>query len=119
MNSPYSIRFTLPQRAFIREQSLATKMSESEWIRQILFSDSKLNLVKHQALVKRAHQKDLSRVIYLLGKSRIPNNLNQIAKGINTGTLIVSPDTERHIHDTYRMVLWIRKTLIEQLGLKA
>ncbi len=119
MNSPYSIRFTLPQRVFIRECARDAGVTESEWIRQILFSDSKLNLVKHQALVKRANHKDLSQVIYLLGKSRIPNNLNQIAKGINTGTLIVSPDTERHIHDAYRMVLWIRKTLIEQLGLNA
>ena len=117
-NSPYSIRFTAPQRAYIREQSQAARMTESEWIRQMIFSDTKLNTVKRQTLAKRAEEKDISQAIYLLGQSRIPNNLNQIAKGINTGTLIVTPDTERNINEAYQMVMWLRQSLIEQLGLK-
>lgn len=118
-NSPYSFRLTPQQRAFIKEQSQAAKMTESDWIRYLLFSDVKLIEAKQKAAVKRVSDRDLSQVISLLGQSRIPNNLNQIAKGINMGTIIVTPDTERHIDETYRMVLWIRQTLIQQLGLKA
>lgn len=118
-NSPYSIRLTVQQRAFIKEQSQAAKMSESDWIRTVLFTDAALVTPKQKSAVKRASDRDISQVIYLLGQSRIPNNLNQIAKGINMGTLIVTPDTERHLDEAYRMVLWIRQTLIHQLGLKA
>ncbi|SIS41974.1 mobilisation protein (MobC) [Thalassolituus maritimus] len=94
-------------------------MSESDWIRTVLFTDAALVTPKQKSAVKRASDRDISQVIYLLGQSRIPNNLNQIAKGINMGTLIVTPDTERHLDEAYRMVLWIRQTLIHQLGLKA
>lgn len=118
-NSPYSFRLTPQQRAFIKEQSQAAKMTESDWIRYILFSNAKLIEAKQKTVARRVSNRDLSQIIYLLGQSRIPNNLNQIAKAINMGTIIVSPDTERHIDESYRMVLWIRQTLIQQLGLKA
>ena len=118
-NSPYSIRLTTQQRAFIKAQSQAAKMNESDWIRYLLFSDAALVSAKQKAIARRASHRDLNQVIYLLGQSRIPNNLNQIAKDINIGTFIMTPDTERHIDEAYRMVLWIRQTLIQQLGLKA
>ncbi|MGB0662720.1 MAG: plasmid mobilization relaxosome protein MobC [Pontibacterium sp.] len=118
-DSIISLRLTALQRAFVKQQSQAAMMSESDWIRYILFSDAALLTLKQKAAFRRVSDRDLGQVVSVLGQSRIPNNLNQIAKAINMGTIIVSPDTERHIDESYRMVLWIRQTLIQELGLKA
>ncbi len=118
-DSIMSLRLTAWQRAFVKQQSQAAKMSESDWVRYILFNDAALITPKQKAAVKRVSDRDLSQMISVLGESRIPNNLNQLTKSVNMGTLIVTPDTAHRIDETYHMVLWIRQTLIHQLGLKA
>jgi len=55
----------------------------------------------------------------MLGQSRIPNNINQLAKAANSGTLPVTPDTEKQLHEACYSVTWIRRQLIQALGLKA
>ncbi len=45
------------------------------------------------------------------------SNLNQIARGLNTGSLIVSVETEEMIQEACASILQMRDLLIQALGL--
>jgi len=53
-----------------------------------------------------------------LGKSKLPNNVNQIAKTINTGTAALPKDMEAAMLEAAYNIAYIRMTLIKALGLK-
>ena len=118
-NPPYSIRFTQAQRDFIREQASAMNMKDAQWIRHRLFSETALTPSKQKhVLLPLSQEKELAQILYLLGQSRMANNLNQIAKAVNTGTLIVDPEVYAQIDKSYRGIQWMRRTLIQALGLR-
>ena len=62
------------------------------------------------------HQ-ELGKLLGELGRSRIANNFNQLAKAVNTGSLEISPDTEQAIQDGCSEIHWMRHTLISALKL--
>ena len=51
-----------------------------------------------------------------LGNAKLTNNLNQLAKAANEGSLLITPDTEQAIRDAYTEILWMRRTLVAALG---
>jgi hypothetical protein len=57
----------------------------------------------------------LAQALALLGRSHIANNLNQIAKLANVGSLPVMPDTEAELHAA---VAEVRRLLVVALGLQ-
>ena len=61
--------------------------------------------------------KALAQVLAALGGSRLSSNLNQLARGVNTGTLPVLPETEEDIRQACADVATIRKALIDALDL--
>jgi hypothetical protein len=65
-----------------------------------------------------ADRKALARVLALLGSSRVPNNLNQLAHAANIGTLPVTPETVDELHEALRFVRELRGLLLDALGLK-
>lgn len=60
----------------------------------------------------------IAQLLAALGASRLSNNLNQIAKGVNMGTLEIGPDTEKELLDACTAVKAMRQDLITALGLK-
>ena len=54
---------------------------------------------KHMRRERRPTQKarDTAQALAILGASRVPNNINQIAKAINEGRYPVSPDAEAEL----------------------
>lgn len=62
-------------------------------------------------------QQALSKALAALGRSRIPNNLNQIAAAANAGALPVTPDIEAELREAVRHVADIRRMLIAALNL--
>lgn len=64
-------------------------------------------------------QEAIARVIGLLGQSRIANNLNQLAKQANLGTLPVTPDTEAALLEAAADIAAMREMLVRALGLDA
>ena len=60
----------------------------------------------------------LAQVLALLGKSHIANNINQLAKAANTGSLPVNIETERALTEAANDVARMRKMLIEALDLQ-
>lgn len=66
-----------------------------------------------------ADRKALARVLALLGRSRVPNNLNQLAHAANIGTLPITPETVDELRECLRFVRELRGLLLDALGLMA
>jgi len=64
-------------------------------------------------------QSTLSQLLGLLGKSHIANNLNQLAKAANFGSLPVTQETEADLRQACADVAAMRSLLMRTLGLKA
>jgi hypothetical protein len=51
-----------------------------------------------------------------LGKAQLANNLNQRARSANTGSLSVTPETERALRDACAEIHQMRRLLLRALG---
>ena len=112
---PIPIRFTEAELAYLREK--AGKLPLSTYMRQEL-------LGTHQDQGRRqrqpkVNQKEISALLAALGQSRLPSNLNQLAKAANIGVLDVSSDVEKELQDAAMAVLAMRDALFTALGLKS
>lgn len=61
----------------------------------------------------------LSHTLALLGKSRLSQNLNQIAHAVNIGVLPVTPETEEDLRASLQAVQDMRSLLMRALGFAA
>ena len=61
----------------------------------------------------------LAQLLAMLGQSRLANNVNQLAKAANTGSLPVTPETEEALLTAVHEVTRMRQLLIEALDLDA
>ena len=115
--SPYSIRFSEEERAWLEEE-LGTDGNLSDLIRYLIFE---VALQKKWRRRRKSPVKDhqvLAHLLAELGRSRIANNLNQLAKSANSGSLEVTPDTEQAIQNACADVRWMRYVLMEALGIQ-
>ena len=74
---------------------------------------------RKQSRKKKPPVKDhttLSKLFAKLGASRVGNNLNQIAKSMNSGSWIISPKTESLLQDACEAIIEIRAMLMKVLG---
>ena len=60
----------------------------------------------------------LSQVLGMLGRSQLPNNVNQIAKAVNTGSMSVDDKTAQDLRQAAYDIACLRMYLIKALGLK-
>lgn len=110
---PFSIRFTFEERA--RLDAERGRSSLAVHIRERLFGDE----VTPRRRPGNSPVKDaeaLGRVLGALGGSRLSNNLNQLAKAVNTGSLPVTPDTEADLVEACQEVKALRADLLRALG---
>ncbi len=63
-------------------------------------------------------RRSLARMLALLGRSRLANNLNQLAYLGNIGSLPFTPETEAELCDALAAVRDLRRLLIIALGLE-
>ena len=113
--SPYSIRFTEEERAWLDEVTAGIPLSD--FLRPLIFSEA---LLKKRRKPRKSPVKDyqiLASVQGELGKSRLANNVNQLARAANSGSLEVSPDTERALQQACSDIRWMRNALMAALGL--
>jgi hypothetical protein len=61
-------------------------------------------------------ERALGRLLGELGKARLANNLNQLAKAANTGSLPVTLDTENALRDACAAIQDMRGLLLRALG---
>lgn len=99
--SPITLRLTDDERA--RLKHLSAGMSISAYIRKCMFGD-KATRRKRRTHVAVKDQEAIARVLGLLGKSRIANNLNQLAFHANTGSLLIDEETLGRINEAHEHV---------------
>ena len=111
---PFSLRFTREERAQLEQDAVG--ISLGAYIRSRLFEES---LPKRRTRSKhpvKDHQ-ELAKVLAELGRSRLANNLNQLAKAANSGSLEVTLDTEQALQNACSDIRWMRHILMASLGL--
>ncbi len=113
--APFSLRLDAEERRKL--ERLAGNMPISSYIKSVLFPE---DAAKHQRRRKPADAdaKLLAEVLACLGASRISNNLNQLAKAANSGTLYFDYDTKQDIKRACDDVHVMRMLLMQALGLK-
>lgn len=60
----------------------------------------------------------LAKGLALLGRSRLANNLNQLAYAVNIGSLPITPETEQELFAALSDVRELRRLFLSALGLK-
>ena len=114
--SPYSIRFTAEERAFLDQ--MAGDIPLADFLRSLIFDEDRLSKRRRRRKSPIKDAQLLSQVLAELGKSRLSSNVNQLAKQANSGSLEVSPDTEKALQEACSDIKWIRFMLMEALGIQ-
>lgn len=113
--SPISIRITPEERNALEKRAAGVTLST--YIRLQLFGEGvSARRTRNRAPVK--DEKALAKVLGALGNSRIPNNLNQLAKAVNIGSLPVTPETESALQSACRDIRAIKRLLMTALGIQ-
>jgi len=114
--SPVCFRVSPEERARLERE--AGSMTISAFIRWLLFGD---NATPRKRSVKRPIKdyRILAQLFALIKQTQAWNNLNQIARGINSNTWIVTPETEKLLQEACKAIIEIRDMLMKALGLNA
>ena len=113
--TPFSLRLTFEERAALDQA--AGDQPLGSYIRSKLFEGDEAPRKPRKR--PRSPVKDvqkLGEVLGRLGNSKLANNLNQLAKAANTGSLPVTPDTEKALGEACAAVQDMRKKLMLALG---
>ena len=110
---PFSIRFTFEERA--RLDAERGDKSLAAYIRERLFGANAAPR-KKRGNSPVQDKEALGRMAGALGQSRLSQNMNQLAKAVNTGSLPVTPETEAEIKEACRDIAEMRAELMAALG---
>ncbi len=111
--SPFCLRLSTEERARLEYE--AGDMPLGAYARSRLFDDPTPRKRRMKRPVK--DHKLLAELITKLGASRIANNLNQLARAANSGSLLLMPEIEEDLRQALADIAWMRKTLMKGLGL--
>lgn len=110
---PFSLRLTYEERA--RLDAERGDKSLAAYIRERLFGvDAAPRKRRGNSPVQ--DKEALGRMAGALGQSRLSQNLNQLAKAVNSGSLPVTPETEAELREACREVSEMRAELMAALG---
>lgn len=111
--APFSLRLSFDEKALLR--AAANGVPLGAYIKAKLF-DEPLEKVRRRNTNPVKDHEALGRVLGALGKSRLSQNLNQIARAANMGSLPVSPELEDELRQACADVEALRKELLRALG---
>ena len=110
---PYSFRMTAEEYQKLCEA--AGSRTLSDYIRRQLLGE---NLAPRQPRRRPVEGDEiLSTILSELGRSRLSTNLNQLARAVNSGSLPVSPETEKALLEACADIKALRNNLIKALGI--
>lgn len=112
--APFSLRLTEAERAALEAQAGSQPLGA--YIRARLLEDTGEPRRHRRRPVK--DDAALARLLAELGKARLANNLNQLAKAANTGSLPITPDTVQAILTACQDVKVMRVCLLAALGFR-
>jgi hypothetical protein len=113
---PLSIRFTDGEKALLEQKAAGIPLGT--YIRSVVL-DQKLKMAARGRQYPIKDSDALARVLGLLGRSRLANNLNQLAKAANMGALPVMAETEADIRQACADIHSMRQALMLALGVTA
>ena len=112
---PVSVRFNFNQLAAL--DAYRGSLSRAEYIRwRTTDPENPAPRMRGKFPVKD-HQA-IAQLLGSLGNSRLPSNVNQLAKQANLGTLPVTPETEAMLVHAAEAIMEMRALLIKGLGLE-
>lgn len=110
---PYSFRMTAEEYQKLCEA--AGSRTLSDYIRRQLLGE---NVAPRQPRRRPVEDAEiLSALLSGLGKSRLSSNLNQLARAVNSGSLPVSPETEKAILEACADIKTLSNNLTKALGM--
>lgn len=115
---PFCLRLTGEQRAHAEQNAAAHGMSLGGYIKWRLFDPETPSPRSRGKFPVRDHEA-LGRILALLGISRIANNLNQLAKAANSGSLVADDTTKAMIEEAVGYLRTIRYLLMRALGIRS
>lgn len=110
---PFSLRLTFEERAKLEQD--AAGMSLGGYIRSQLLDPNRTPRRRRGKFPVKDHRA-LAQLLAMLGQSRLANNVNQLARAANSGSLPVTPETEEALLTAAREVEQMRALLIKALG---
>lgn len=117
LDTTLTIRLATIERARLDSQAKVLGISTAKYVR-LLIADEVVQRKLAVILERRNRQTDYAQILMALGKSRIANNLNQIAYAINSGSFILTPDVVSQINEAYFVILEMKETLLKMQGLR-
>jgi hypothetical protein len=111
---PFSIRLSEEERARLAMEAAGAPLGA--YIKAKALGTPPLR-VRRSGVVMEDRQ-SLAKGLALLGRSRLANNLNQIAYAVNIGSLPVTAETEEELFAALRDVRALRHLFLAALGLK-
>jgi len=113
--APFSLRLSAKERARLEHDAGETPLAT--YIKFRLFNHLP-DLSSYRDGPSATDQRLIAQLLAALGASRSANNLNQLAKSANMGTLDVRPETEAELREACAAVQSMRRDLVTALGLK-
>jgi len=113
--TPVCVRFTEEEKTLLDVK--AGDLTTSAYVRLCVLGE---NAPKHRTRSKKAvedHQA-LGQLIGALGRSNVPNNLNQLTKAVNKGDLPLPDDIAQDLKQAAFEIAYMRHMLMTALGLK-
>lgn len=116
--APFSMRFTDDERKSLKLAAAGRPLAA--YIRWLIFKEDMPEMPKKRTRGESANidHKQLAKLLGALGKSRISQNINQLAKAANSGSLPVNAEIIKSLQDSVAAIQWMRETLIKGMGLK-
>lgn len=112
--SPFCLRLTLEERTLLEREAAGLPLGE--YIRQQVFDENRIKRRTRNKHPVKDHRL-LSQLLGELGRSRLANNLNQLARSANCGLLNLTPEVKTAILNACADIRHIRETLMKSLGL--
>ena len=110
----YQIRFSQSEREKL--DSWADGRPIAAYIKDVLFVEERKPERTHGIILE--DRKLFAKAFGFLGKSRLANNINQLAKAANSGSLPLDDETKAAILKAANDILWLRRTFMRAMGLK-
>ncbi|WP_421693230.1 hypothetical protein [Aestuariivirga sp.] len=111
--APFSIRLSEEDRARLALEAAGAPLGA--YIKAKVLGTTPL-VRKRRKVLPMQDREALAQALALLGRSHLSSNLNQIAHGVNIGTLPVTPETEAELRAALEAVREIRMLLMRALG---
>lgn len=111
--TPFSIRLSEDERE--RLIAAAGGIPLGSYIKATML-DRAPPIRRRASLLPKQDKRTLAKALALFARSRIANNLNQLARAANIGTLPLTPETEADLKEALRLVRRLHALMMDGLG---